>query len=121
MKITKARILNFPDAGNLTIDPKGLELPEGPIPVTFGSAGTFDNAVGTAVLTKTDDGVDADIDLVSMAVVQELVSGPRNLYPAIGAIILERVGTKISKCTANRVVISVERNEDSTIQPLPKK
>lgn len=117
-KFANVRVLNFPDSGDISIDPRGMEIPE-KLPVVNGSYRDFTNGVGEATVRVDANGVNVDMDIFSAAVVGDLANGAK-LYPSVGGIILDRIGTKVTKSRITCVVLSPTPNQDVGIRYLPK-
>lgn len=112
----KTRILNF-NVGVLPIDPVGCEVPES-VPVAFGAIFNFFDGTGTmATLTKTPTGVDAEFE-VGMAVVNEISNPQKKLWALPGGVLLEKIGTKVTKSKIFAVVIDRTNTQDLSLDPL---
>lgn len=114
MKIT-LRVLNFFD-GKLTTDPAGCEVPE-TVPVALSATFNMFNAFGEAKLTKGAEGVDAEFDLPNW-LASRIKDSKEKLYPSVGGVIFELVGTKATKSKVLCICLDKANNQDPFIQPV---
>lgn len=113
------KVLNLdavPDSVGDIIEPDGVELTPGPVPVEWGFDDAPRNLMGDARLERRADGVYAEIEL-NPNWAQD-AAGVRLMYPAVGGVTLERAGEgalHIKRCLVTRIGLSSSKNADLRI------
>lgn len=125
----RVKILNFngkPDVLGDVIDPVGVLIREGRLPVSYDYSDDPDRSVGWATLEKTEDGVYANIH-----VSKEMVEFIKGLYPGAGGVVLksqpdvdaalaerEPEVRVIERCEIRSVGVHVSPNADPDIETI---
>lgn len=112
----KLRVLNF-GVGLLTFDAAGCEVPE-KVPLALGATFNFFNAIGEATLTKTADGIDAEFELPSWIANRIRSNTQEKLFPTVGGVVLENIGTKATKSRIVAVCLDKANNQDPGIEQI---
>lgn len=125
----RVKILNFngkPDVLGDVIDPAGVLIREGRVPVTYDYSADPDRSVGWATLEKTEDGVYANIHVSKE--MEEILKG---LYPGAGGVVINRQTdvdadlaerepgvSVIKRCEIWSVGVQLNRNVDRDIETI---
>lgn len=117
----KIKVLNLDghmDSSGEVIDPAGVTLKEGYVPVTFHFSDEFRNFMGHANLERVGDEVFATIKLFPD---WEKDRGSVGLLtPAVGGSTTGREGNVLKAVHINRIGLSMEANQDKRIESIDK-
>jgi hypothetical protein len=126
MNFLKGRVLNFnvkDSAGDIFPSDCNVTFNKERVTVFFDGSdpnieeGSF-RLVGSAVLIKTDDGIDADIVILDDSYVAKLIRENIKVTPAICGTASSMDGNSVLECNIDMLYLSVNRNCDETIKPL---
>ena len=112
----RVKILNLdkmPDSMGEIIDPPGVTVREGEVPVVYDYSDDITKLMGYATLEVAVDGVYANIRHREGAAHTLL-----GLYPGAGGVTTERVGNIIKKCEIRMVGVHMGRNADYRIKTI---
>jgi hypothetical protein len=104
------------DSTGEVIDPYGVEIETGPVPVSLNFSDEIRDQLGSAILTKAEDGVYADITVADFWKSDEEVL--KLTIPAVGGVCTERDGQTIKKCLIKRIGLSISQNCDKRIKSI---
>jgi hypothetical protein len=113
MRIKVLNLDGVPDNKGETFDAAGVEVSTAEVPATLNFRTDILAVLGWAKLTKEADGVYAEIRFI-----HEGSEIGASLYPAVGGITKERVGSLIKACELRQLSLCSTRNADSRIEPI---